>query len=348
MLPTIASLFGTSVDALLGCSADEKKKFCSDLSNRVIEAIREGDVSKTVDLLREIRINLKDYQDYWFFGIFNEIWDTRLFSNESVLEEMRILTEEIFAVCPREMHYDVIWHMADMEDDEHALAFLDANACREDMIKSKLLLKRYRRREELDKIEDVRKFVLWQTIGDCISVANDWQEYLTRDAAHWKWYCETQLGYLDDICCTHADSSHPVSGGDGVDLWCTERLFLGMRYSVALTMLGDLDRALTAFSDTVSLLERVMAIRDDEFELGCTSPALNGFALKAKFWWMKESDGMRHRQLNLQNNGWNNWIIPIHYLEATDDVLFDSMKKDVRFTDIFKRLERCVVRKAEE
>ena len=93
MLPMIASFFETSVDSLLGVTEEEKEKRCSELQKSFEIAVRAKDVQKTVEIMREIRRNLKDYQQYWFWGMYNEIWKVRLFQDKSVLEEMRLLAE---------------------------------------------------------------------------------------------------------------------------------------------------------------------------------------------------------------------------------------------------------------
>lgn len=125
MLPMIASFFETSVDSLLGVTEEEKEKRCSELQKSFEIAVRAKDVQETVEIMREIRRNLKDYQQYWFWGMYNEIWKVRLFQDKSVLEEMRLFAEEVFRVCPKDQHYAVIGCMANMEDDEHIDAFLD-------------------------------------------------------------------------------------------------------------------------------------------------------------------------------------------------------------------------------
>ena len=143
MLPMIASFFEMSVDALLGVTEEEKEKFCAELQQSFETAVRAKDVHKTIDIMREIRRNLKEYQHYWFWGLYTEIWKVRLFRDEKVLEEMRLLAEEIFSVCPKDDHWAVIDCMSYMEDDEHIDTFLDAYASREDMARSTLLFNRY-------------------------------------------------------------------------------------------------------------------------------------------------------------------------------------------------------------
>lgn len=116
MLPMIASFFETSVDALLGVTEEEKEKRCSELQKSFEIAVRAKDVQETVEIMREIRRNLKDYQQYWFWGMYNEIWKVRLFQDKNVLEEMRLLAEEVFRVCPKDQHYAVIGCMANIQE----------------------------------------------------------------------------------------------------------------------------------------------------------------------------------------------------------------------------------------
>ena len=342
MLPMIASFFETSVDALLGVTEEEKEKFCADLQKSFEVAVRAKDAQKTIEIMREIRRNLKEYQHYWFWGLYREIWKVRLFRDEKVLEEMRILTEEIFRVCDKDDHYAVIGWMADMEDDEHIGAFLDTYSSREDMARSMLLFNRYKMREELDKIEPIRQYILWQEIGRVIGAANDWQEYLCKDPKHFIWYCETQLNYLNAVNCLSPDKKHMISGRAEPDLWCEERILLGLRYTASLAKLAQMDAAYDAFEDTIRVIEQVMSISEDEFELGCSSPALKGFTLKSKFYWM-EYNGKEYKHLGMEHQDWANYVIPIDYQKAVKSDWFDSMRKDKRFDKLFERLNKCVV-----
>ena len=63
-----------------------------------------------------------------------------------------------------------------------------------------------------------------------ISAANDWQVYLCDDPNHFIWFCETQLNYLNAVNNLSPDKKYLVSGGTGADLWCEERIELGIRY----------------------------------------------------------------------------------------------------------------------
>ena len=342
MLPMIASFFETSVDSLLGVTEEEKKKRCSELQKSFEIAVRAKDVQETVEIMREIRRNLKDYQQYWFWGMYNEIWEVRLFQDKSVLEEMRLLAEEVFRVCPKDQHYDVIECMANMEDDEHIDAFLDAYASREDMSRSTLLFNRYKMREELDKIEPVRQYVLWLELSHIISAANDWQVYLCDDPNHFIWFCETQLNYLNAVNNLSPDKKYLVSGGTGADLWCEERIELGIRYTAAFAKLKRMNEAYDAFEDTLRVIEQIMFVTDEEFKIGCSSPALKEFTLECEINWI-EKDGKEYKEISMLHNGWWIWIVPLDYQKAFKRDCFDIMRADKRFDSLFERLDKCVI-----
>ena len=342
MLPMIASFFEMSVDALLGVTEEEKEKFCAELQKSFEIAVRAKEIQRTIEIMREIRCNLREYQNYWFFGLYHEIWNARLFRDEKVLEEMRLLTEEIFSVCPKDNHYAVIECMANMEDDEHIDAFLDAYASREDMARSTLLFNRYKMREEIDKIEPVRQYILWMELSHIISAANDWQKYLCKDPKHFIWFCETQLNYLNAVNNLSPDKKHMISGGDALDLWCEERIQLGIRYTAAFAKLGKMDEAYDAFEDTIRVIEQIMAITDEEFKMDCSSPAFEGFSLDSEIHWMEKS-GKEYKEISLRHNDWWNWIIPLDYQKAFKHAWFDTMRADERFDALFERLDKCVV-----
>lgn len=342
MLPMIASFFETSVDSLLGVTEEEKEKRCSELQKSFEIAVRAKNVQETVEIMREIRRNLKDYQQYWFWGMYNEIWEVRLFQDKSVLEEMRLLAEEVFRVCPKDQHYDVIECMANMEDDEHIDAFLDAYASREDMSRSTLLFNRYKMREELDKIEPVRQYVLWLELSHIISAANDWQVYLCDDPNHFIWFCETQLNYLNAVNNLSPDKKYLVSGGTGADLWCEERIELGIRYTAAFAKLKRMNEAYDAFEDTLRVIEQIMFVTDEEFKIGCSSPALKEFTLECEINWI-EKDGKEYKEISMLHTGWWIWIVPLDYQKAFKRDCFDIMRADKRFDSLFERLDKCVI-----
>ncbi|MBR4703301.1 MAG: helix-turn-helix transcriptional regulator [Oscillospiraceae bacterium] len=342
MLPVLASFFGTSVDALLGRPEEEKERYCRELQEALFDAARKKDAEKTIELLREIRRHLREYHSYWFWSIYRELF--RFYRNAQVLEEARLLAEEVFEICPREEHEQVVEGMAYLEDDEHIGAFLDTYSTRQSLSRAELLFGRYKMREELDKIEPVRQFILWDELDHLLTAANDWQEYLSRDPGHFKWFCETQLNYLNAVNCLTPDPKRLVSGGTGPDLWSPPRIQLGLRYTRALIWLGETEAALDAFEDTVSLLERVMAIPEEAFTLGCSSPALKTFSLDCRFHWF-EKEGKEYRELCMEKDGWCEWVLPRDILSSVkNDSWFGPIHiDDPRFGPLLARLEKCVI-----
>ena len=208
-------------------------------------------------------------------------------------------------------------------------------------------------REELDKIEPARQHVLWQELEHITSTINDWQEYGYRTANEWQeygcndpnyfiWLCQTQLNYLNAINCLYPDKKHIISGGTELDLWCESRIFLGLRYTASLAKLEELDTAYDAFEDMICIIEQLMEIPEDEFELGCSSPALKGFTLKSTFYWFEEN-GKEYKHLCMKHKEDAIWIIPKDYQNAVKNSWFDVMRADKRFDTLFERLNQCVV-----
>lgn len=344
-LPMIASFFGTTIDALLGSSDEEKERFCADLQNALFNAIKSRNAEKTVENLRKIRRNLRDYHHgYQLWGIFSELRKARFYEDERILDEIRLLSDAVFTVYSRAEHFAVIENMAYMENDERIDAFLDDYASRENLSRPRLLLNRFKMREELDKIEPLRQFNLWYELEHIVTAVNDWREYLSNDPGHLKWICETQLRYLNEANRLSPDERHLVSGGTPFDLWCHARITLGLLYARALSRLGENGAALDAFGDVVSIVESAMHFPNEEFTVHCSSPALNGFSLKAKYRW--EEAG---KVLELENNGWFNWIIPETILkEIENDPWYGTLTiRDERFEPLVNRLQRCVIKPEE-
>jgi hypothetical protein len=178
-------------------------------------------------------------------------------------------------------------------------------------------------REELDKIEPVRHGILWYELSHILTAANDWQVYLCKDPNHFIWFCETQLNYLNAVNNLSPDKKHLISGGTGADLWCEERIQLGIRYAASFAKLGKMNEAYDAFEDTIRVIEQIMSITDDEFKIGCSSPALEGFALESKINWL-EKDGKEYL-INLYWSDWEGDFLPrMKFTLTVNDELVDE------------------------
>jgi len=346
MLPMIASFFGVSIDTLLGCTEEEKKARCDELTNELKNAIHKKDTEKLIETLREIRRNLREYNYYWFWGLFNDLFYSGVYQNDKVLEEIRLLSDEISISCCKTDYEQIIGWMANMEDEEHINSFLDMNASREDFSRTELLMYRYKMRGETEKYEPARQMYLWYHLANIVDRFAVWKAVPGTSAEQMKWYCETQLHYINGMNGLSPEPARIVSGTDSIDLWCMERMHLGAALVNALYTLGESDHAYEVFDDTVSLLEKIMAISDEEeFKLYCSCPALSDFYLKSQFYWL-EKNGREYKALEMTSGEWSNWINPDGFLAATNNSSsagYAAMRKDTNFSSLFERLEKCVI-----
>ena len=164
MLPALSSIFGVTVDELLGMEESKKKE---QISERYVQyfQICESDISDpltVVSLLRELRRDcvadpaLARYMWQLFSGVH---WGTdTVKTHPNVIAELRITAKEIL-----DGHYDrwmkdsVVEYMSHIEDDEHIEAFLDRYATEKNLTKEMLLYNRYRDRNEWDKSDPLRQ-----------------------------------------------------------------------------------------------------------------------------------------------------------------------------------------------
>lgn len=348
LLPIIASFFDVTVDSLLGCTDEEKKARCDKLTNELKNAIQNKDIEKLIEILLEIRRNIREYNHYWFWGLFESLFYSGLYKNEKVLDEIRLLSDEISMSCSKAKYEEIVGWMASMEDEEHIESFLDANASREDFSRTELLMHRYKLRGETEKYEPVRQTYLWYHLANMIDKPIVWKALPGSSAEQNRWYCETQLHYINEINGLSTDPAHIVSGTDSIDLWCTERIHLGLKLVNALYCSGENEYAYIVFNDWISLLEKIMTISDKkEFKLYCRCPALSDFSLKAQFHWLKRN-GREYKALEITSGEWCNWINPNDYLTATKNPVcsgYAAMRKDPHFSKLFERLENCVIDK---
>ena len=179
-------------------------------------------------------------------------------------------------------------------------------------------------------------------LSHIISAANDWQVYLCDDPNHFIWFCETQLNYLNAVNNLSPDKKYLVSGGTVTDLWCEERIELGIRYTAAFAKLKKMNEAYDAFEDTLRVIEQIMSVTEDEFKIGCSSPALKGFTLECEINWI-EKDGKEYKEISMLHNDWWDWIVPLDYQKVFKRDCFDIMRADKRFDSLFERLDKCVI-----
>lgn len=346
LLPTIAAFFGVSADSLLSCTSESKGKICTERGERFVKAASESDTEALTSVMREIRRDMRECHEYNFFGMYNSVWNNKLYENKDVMAELRLLTDAALTHCSRDEQYNIIHHMSELEDDEHIDGFIRENAVREDLTEAKLRLFRYRRRGDWEKHEPIRKFHLWYTIDGLTSTRANWTRLGKFEPEYTKWHCKLSLDYINAVCELSPSYENTVSGFEGVDLFCECRITVGMQYAAALAKLGEADNAFVVLNDIASLTERIMAMDNTgDFPIGTTSPALEGFFATARFYNLEHDDGLCHRELCLNfEYDWNAWILPRWYVQDLGGKWFDPIRGDERFAAISGRFEACDIR----
>ena len=90
------------------------------------------------------------------------------------------------------------------------------------------------------------------------------------------------------------------------------------------------------------MIEQIISITEDEFKIGCSSPALKGFTLECEINWI-EKDGKEYKEISMLHNDWWDWIVPLDYQKVFKRDCFDIMRADKRFDSLFERLDKCVI-----
>lgn len=347
LLPAIAEIFGTSADKLLGMPEEEKIKRAKVLIENFCTATYEtpDDTEKLSAMLREIRRD-KIFNDSWM------IWfrtNNAVLWSKELLPEFRLLAEEILALDPKDT--GTVETMAAIEDDEHIEGLLEKYAYDTDLSRLNLLRVRYLRRNDMDKHEPLKQFVLLQHIEQIIT--NNFRDSrkpveLADSIAVNNFALNTLHGY----CCETPDIAHPISANGEVDFFASERIALGLRKACYLASSGDTEGAFTVLDDVISLLEKVMKITSS-VELRCSSPWASELKYTAEECWINPgnnptSDQERAIDISIRvgNVAYCNLISPSDNLwKLTDSnawAWFNPIRNDPRYQGYVDRVKALV------
>ncbi|MGN1346660.1 MAG: helix-turn-helix domain-containing protein [Eubacteriales bacterium] len=289
LLPALAALFSVTVDALLGMSDEERRKNFDAAADRLRQALfaEEQDEETIVRLLREMR---RDFMDF-FCGdayYFHDISRSGAYRFPAVMEEMRRITNDVLRRSDSNFVKSIfIEQMAEMEDEEHIDAFLRQNATAEDLSGNALLRRRYLYRKEYDKLEKLRQVHLYELLEELCNERSTWgiRDRKAYPAEYCKYVNDACLNVLHAVCGVTPEPKHPVTGDGSLDLFADIRLNLGAKRVAACAGTGDIEEALCAMEDWVSLFEQVMTAPEGT-RLGCRSPAMDVFSPKMTGYWM--------------------------------------------------------------
>ncbi len=354
LLPALSSIFGVTVDELLGMEESKKKEQIEARFREYNELCyhETPDSTAIVALIRELKRDCMTDP-----GLSKYLWQLFAFAHwnadaliklPGILEELRLAAAEILeGNYERWLKDVVVEHMSYIEDDEHIVPFLDKYATERDLTKDTLLYARYRGREEWDKADVLRQKQLLSVIqnhffNNCLfyiaNRPNDVLECLQINT--------TRLNFLHNLCGVTPHPAHPITGDGSVDLFVSERMELGIRRACYLAATGDPEGAFVALEDTVSMLEKAMSLPDGAM-LTCKSISLEGetFELRHE---EREEEGVRKPILRLYHNSFREsdrivtigWVFPIFALTSpTGWEWFDPIRNDPRYAGYVERVK---------
>ena len=251
LLPTIAALFGVTVDTLLGSTSTDQKESLRkqwDILNTMT------DPRLRVAHLRQMR---RDFPEDWYLLV-------RLSAEVPSLEEKRQLTQKLVTECPIPyMRSRAIRDLirAESEDcvmermyqynvpEECWLEFL------EDRYRSRGDVEAYRKKRQMLLAECLRRAMMRMTVGDT--------DILPMDPKADEEGARTVLRVISALTGYPLTHDHPVAGEGEPDLWINQRVWAGITVALSLSTEGDGEGALRVLEDAADLLCRIRALPDD-------------------------------------------------------------------------------------
>lgn len=253
LLPVIAELFDTSVDALLGVTDALKEKQISEFWGRLNRT--ESEQERT-DILREAHRALPRNLDFTARLCSSILYSDDPVNNPEALQEMRTLAEDVLAnSSDLYLRAEVITSLAKAEDDDRADTLISRYATDRYTTRSNLQRLRYMYRKEQEKErylkqKDTADELMSSLLNDLNDPSDDPDEKI---AAH-----RTSIAVIDTL--TGCKNPGPVSGDGVPDMWCGTRIHLGNRLAAWYARKGDRDAVYEILEDNVTLFEKVCAL----------------------------------------------------------------------------------------
>lgn len=350
-LPVLSSIFGVTVDELIGMEESKKKKQIY-ARYRVYGELCDGDKpEEVVSLLRELRRDcmtdpvLSGYLWQLFSNV--QYGSDAVMHHPDVLSELRITAKEILeGNYERWLKDSVVEYMSYIEDDEHVESFLDQYATERNLTKDMLLYNRYRHRDEWDKSDPLRQKRLFSIIHDQFGNSGLWRRGDRPNHVHESLQINTtMLNFIHNLCGVTPDPAHPITGDGSVDIFVGDRVEIGIRRACYLASTGDPEGAFAVLEDTVSLLEKAMSLPEGTM-LSCKSICLEDerFEVRHAIW--HEKDNRRPYLHVIRGKGTDDLVytlgfrFPLYALTAPQGwEWFDPIRNDPRFAAYVERVE---------
>ena len=357
LLPALSSIFGVTVDELLGMEESRKKDRVIDRYDEYYELCAKDDAvpEAVVSLMRELRRDCMTdpVLSVYLWQLFGCVqWGSDAVKNHpEVLSELRITAEEILeGNYGRWLKDAVVERMSFLEDDGHIEEFLNRYATEKNLTKDMLLYNRYRDRAEWDKSDPLRQKRLFSIIHDQFGNSGLWRRGDRSPYAHESLQINTAiLNFLHNLCGVTPDPSRPITGDGSVDIFVDDRMELGIRQACYLASTGDPEGAFVVLEDTVSMLEKVMSL-PDRTVLSCKSICLEDerFELRRAVWHEQANPDHDKRPFLrfFREKGTDEYVytlgfgFPIHALTATQGwEWFDPIRGDPRYAGYVERVK---------
>jgi len=253
MLPVLAELFETSVDALLGVTEALKEQQISGFWEKLnrTESSRER-----TDILREAHHAFPRDLSFSARLCSSILYSDAPVNNPEALYEMRTLADDVLAnASDVYLREEVIHALVRAEDEERTEALLVKYASGDSMTRSSLLRYRYGYRKEFDKErylsqQDTAQALSDHLLGGLTDPSDDPDEKI---AAY-----RTAIAMIDTL--TGCTNPNPVSGDGVPDLWCGVRIHLGNRMAAWYAQKNDREAVYEILEDNVSFFEKVCAL----------------------------------------------------------------------------------------
>ena len=264
LLPAIATLFGVTVDYLLGSTAEDQKES----RNRGWDKLKT--ITDPHQRVTHLRMMHRDFPEDWYLFL-------KLCNEVPSIEEKKRLTDELLRDCPIPYIRSLaIRQLICAEDEDKVLELMYGYNIPEECW-DLLLEHRYRTRGEIDKhLRQRRTIQLDYLRRGMTRMTVSGTECLPYDPSENESGARAILRMIAAMTDSPLTAEHPVAGEGAPDWWVHERAWAGITLSCALSAKGEADEAITVLEDAADLVTRTRALPPDTPISFCT-PGLEGF-----------------------------------------------------------------------
>ena len=252
-LPVLADLFGITLDELMGHTKTAKEQRLAKLWEEY-EAIDDDDLEAGFDHLARMR---EEYPNEWDAA--HEM--VRLAAWYNIRKDkLHALTMEVLENCADEEIRQDVTEIYLSTADEEAIdrPFLDKYTRVVDRFY--LLEQRYFRREDWDRYEEVRQYVLTQQLHLLFGERLRRKHHAAVEDSVWAW--QTGFGIINLLTGYRASNSGKLADivDPTPDMWFDDKFWMGMRLSAALASSDRCADALDVLEKTVTLVENTFTL----------------------------------------------------------------------------------------